>query len=189
VVNENKEGFINALNSMHHALLDMGETFKTIPSVCSPEVYFKHVRPWIFYFQDITYEGVGHFERLKGETGAESPSIISFDCVLGVHHQPSELIDHLTELKDYRAPREREWILAIEAGPSLRAYATKNKTDANIRKAFNEAHDALAAFRMLHLEAAIQYIKKKGRGPIATGGTDYEKFLGKLIEETKENRI
>ena len=185
VVQKDVADLTKHLWTMCKSLREMGETFSTMPKVCSPDVYFKHVRPWIFFFQNITYEGVGFFDRLKGETGAESPAIISFDRALGVHHEPSELIDHLTEIRDYRAPRERAWITAVEQGPSLRDFVLATRTDTKLCEAYNATLTALAQFRRQHLDTAIIYIKQKGRGPVATGGTHYEIFLGNLIEETK----
>lgn len=186
---EDKALFVASMNIMRDSLQEMVQTLKNIPNVCSPEVYFIHVRPWIFYFQKITYEGVGYFERLKGETGAESPAIISFDTAMGIAHEKTELIDHLKELKQYRTPTEAGWLAAIEGGPSIKEFAGKHKTDPSIKTAFNEVHESIIAFRRQHFDTAVKYIKEKGRGAVATGGTHYELFLGKLIDETRANMI
>ncbi|MEK7636099.1 MAG: hypothetical protein AAB362_00180 [Patescibacteria group bacterium] len=181
--------FVSALSEISASLRTMSETFRTIPSVCSPDHYYLHVRPWIFYFKDITYEGVGHFDILKGETGAESAAIMSFDRALGVSHTETELTKHLEQLKMYRTPEQRAWLRAIEESSSIREFAILHKDDARVKDAFNDAHSALGEFRREHINAAIVYIKHKGRGDIATGGTHYERFLGKLIEETKASML
>ncbi len=183
------DGFVSALSEISASLRTMSETFRTIPSVCSPDHYYLHVRPWIFYFKDITYEGVGHFDLLKGETGAESAAIMSFDRALGVLHTETELTKHLEQLEFYRTPEQRAWLRAIEESPSIREFAVLRKDDARVKDAFNDAHIALGEFRREHINAAVQYIKCKGRGDIATGGTHYERFLGKLIEETEANML
>lgn len=174
---------------MASALREMSETFRTIPSVCNPDHYYLHVRPWIFYFQNITYAGVGSFERLKGETGAESTVIPSFDRALGVEHKATSLTAHLEELKMYRPPEQAAWLRAIEEGPSLKQYVLKNRHIPELKDAFNDVHEAMVEFRREHFNAAIQYIKQKGRGTVATGGTHYERFLGDLIKETRENML
>ena len=184
-----KEEFIYALWQMESSLRAMARVLAAIPLVCSPEVYYRHIRPWIFYFRDIHYEGVGHFPVLKGETGAESSSILSFDHALSIHHEPTGLTDHLHELKSYRPSKQARWLRAIERGPSLRKFARKYRNDSHICGAFNAVHEALIDFRETHYKNALTYIKAKGRGDVATGGTHYEMFLTQLVRETRENMI
>lgn len=183
------EMYISALAHIRDALITMAGTLRSIPSVCSPDVYYIHVRPWIFYFQNITYEGVGFFEKIKGETGAQSVAPLSFDAALGVGHTHTQLTDHLDELKKYRPLVYQQWLSAIRQGPSLKEYAEKNKGNPAIKNVFNEANSALVEFRKDHLRLAVQYIKEKGRGDIATGATHYERFLGQLIKDTENNKV
>lgn len=184
-----KEKYIYSFWAMESSLRAMARVLKEIPLVCSPEVYYRHIRPWIFYFKEIYYEGVGYFPILKGETGAESPSILSFDRAFCIHHEPTGLTDHLRELVSYRPSKQAQWLRAIERGPSLKKFAQKYRNDHHIRGAFNAAHEALIDVRVAHYETALKYIKQKGRGDIATGGTHYEAFLTQLIRETRENMI
>lgn len=189
VLENNPVAYCAYLRTMECSIREMAQTFRTIPSVCNPDYYFIHVRPWIFYFKDITYDGVGHFEQLKGETGAESTAVPSFDRALGIAHQENSLTQHLEQLKAYRPPDQAAWLEAIERGPSLKSYALAHRDMKEVRDAFNAVHDALIEFRTEHRDATVQYIKKKGRGEIATGGTHYEHFLGQLSEDTRQNMI
>lgn len=183
------EEYIRYLEKISQTLLEMTETLKNIPSLCSPNWFFRYVRPWIFYFEQIVYDGVGHFEMLKGQTGAQSPSVISFVRALKISHKKTGLTDHLKELRPYRPPLQEKWLYAVEEGPSLKHFALKYKSDLRIKNAFNKANEALIAFRTAHFKAALMYIKDQGRGEIATGGTNYEKFLPQLIRETEANMI
>lgn len=184
-----KEKYIYSSWAMESSLRDMTRVLKKIPFVCNPDIYYRHIRPWIFYFKDISFEGVGHFPLLKGETGAESPSILSFDRALRICHKPTGLTDHLRELRSYRPSKQARWLRAIERGPSLRKFARKYRNDRHIRGAFNAVHEALIDFRTMHYKTALTYIKEKGRGDVATGGTHYEIFLTQLIRETRENML
>lgn len=189
VLRDDGESYLENLQKMKQALLEMTETLKTIPSLSSPNWYFRYVRPWIFFFRQINYDGVGRFEMLKGETGAQSPSIISFDRALGVKHEKTGLTNHLQELRPYRPPLQEKWIKAVEQGPSLKNFILKDKSDRCIKESFNEANEALTEFRRTHFKTALMYIKDQGRGAIATGGTHYERFLPQLIKETEANMI
>lgn len=184
-----KGEFVKNLLIMRDALMDMTQTLVMIPTVCSPDVYFIHVRPWIFYFKKIIYDGVGFFELLKGETGAESVGPTAHDYALRVRHTETELTKHLDALKEYRPLRQQDWLMRILIGPSLKKFAVEHKNDSAVKNAFNEADEALVELRRAHLRLAIQYIKEKGRGDIATGATHYEKFLGQLIKDTEDNMI
>lgn len=183
------EEYVRYMEKIKQSLLEMTETLKTVPSFCRPNWYFRYVRPWIFYFKQIIYDGVGNFEMLKGETGAQSPSVISFDRALKISHKKTGLTDHLKKLRPYRPPLQEKWLSAVEKGPSLKHFALKYKNDSRIKDAFNGAHEALITFRTTHFKTALMYIKDKGRGEIATGGTHYEKFLPQLIRETEANMI
>ncbi len=54
----------------------MNRTLDRMPEACSPEVYFKKVRPYIFGFTNIIYEGCfGNApQNYRGETGRKAPS-------------------------------------------------------------------------------------------------------------------
>jgi len=186
---DDRDSYIINCWAIHDALNVMTETMKSIPRVCSPKIYWRHVRPWIFYFTDIMYDGVGFFQKLKGQTGAESSEVESFDIALGVLHKKSELTDHLHELRSYRPPGHQAWLDAITQGSSLRAYALEHTDDPDVKDAHNAACQALVDFRKAHRRNTHIYIKEPGRGDIATGLTHYELFLDQLIKETEDTMI
>lgn len=187
--NNRRDAFINYMWLMEYSLSKMAETLKIIPSFCRKEVFNQHIRPWIFYFKNIEYKGVGFFPILKGESGAQSAAIESFIKALGIKHKHTSLVQHLKQLKKYRPSKEQFWLSAIERGPSIKKFVKKNKSDMAIKEVWEAVHEALINFRTEHYRLAIMYIKDQGRGKIATGGTHYEKFLPQLIKETKENMI
>ena len=54
---------------------------------------------------------------------------------------------------------------------------------------FNEALEALAAFRETHLGFAQEYIARWVDDPRGTGGTPYLEWLGQLIAETRAYKV
>lgn len=184
-----KTAYIYNMLIKHASFEKIIETLDMIPKVCSPELYYLHVRPGIFFFEDTTYEGIGHFKALKGETGAQSSVIPSFVAALGIKHKHNVLIEHLKKLKKYRPPNQKRWLRAIDRGPSIREFALQNKDDNQIREAYNTVLEDLIKFRKVHEGHAIIYIKEQRRPAVATGGTHYEAFLRELIKETEAHLI
>jgi hypothetical protein len=70
--------------------------------------------------------------------------------------------------------------MRIAALPPVRDLADKEP--------FNEALEALAAFREAHLGLAEAYIARRVRDPLGTGGTPYLTWLKQLIDETRATR-
>src|SRR5262249_42667485 len=85
------------LDGLRAGLHAMNQTMNRMPEGCSPEVYFRKVRPYIFGFNDIIYEGCfGNApQTLRGETGAQSSIVPTVLRALGIQHQNSMLTAHL----------------------------------------------------------------------------------------------
>ena len=119
--------------------------------------------------------------NFRGETGAQSSVIPAVVAFLKVPHQPSMLMDHLAEMRRFM-PREHRALLEwIERLPDPRGQVDKAP--------YNEALEALAAFRETHLEFARRYIAAHVRDPRGTGGTPYLEWLSQLIDETRAHMI
>ena len=92
-------------------------------------------------------------------------------------------------------PQHRQFIRALEAGPSVRDYVQgRASAYPSLRKVYNEAVQSLFHFRSKHLEYAAEYISRqsqKGPNPtdIGTGGTPFMRYLKKHREETLEHLI
>jgi len=181
---------------MRNSMTKMVEASQFIAEVCDPDLYYKHVRPWIFSLKNIRYEGVrrcgifpGWFWRLRGETGAQSPAIPSFDAFLGIQHKISGLTIHIRAMRRYRPPEQNQWLDAIRRGPSLREFVKEHTDNDRLKNAFNDVHDALYEFRRMHKRLAETYILAKDRGTTGTGGTHLIKFLSWLMQSTLDHKI
>ncbi len=165
----------------------MNKTMARMPEGCSPEVYFRKVRPYIFGFNDLVYEGC--FEErpqsFRGETGAQSSIVPTLLAALGIQHQDSLLTKHLGDMLNYMPRPHRDF---VRAQPGIRSHVLKAAAapeGPRLRELYNECVRQLLAFRSRHFEYAVNYIEKKVANPIATGGTPYIPWLHQLIEETK----
>jgi indoleamine 2,3-dioxygenase len=177
-------------NQMHELLTttadslhQMNLTMNRMPEGCSAEVYFKKVRPYIFGFNNIIYEGCfgDAPQNYRGETGAQSSIVPTMLRALGLQHKNTMLIEHLRDMLNYMPQPHREF---IQSQASVRDFVVKHRKQ--LGEVYNQCLTELIAFRTRHFEYAVNYIEKKVDNPIATGGTPYIPWLRQLIEESKE---
>jgi indoleamine 2,3-dioxygenase len=106
------------------------------------------------------------------------PALVAF---FKVPHQSTLLTDHLADMRRFMPAEHRELLERIEAMPSVRNHASRTN--------WNDALEAMAAFRAFHLELAHIYIAQWVKDPRGTGGTPYLRWLSQLIEETRAWRM
>lgn len=175
----------------------MLKTFKRMPENCDPYIYYHRVRPFIHGWQrnPVIYEGVeeyaGQPQKFLGQTGGESPIVPSLDTFLKIQHAQDDMIFYLRELRKYMPPNQRDFIQAVESGPSVRKYVSDRKeTDPELKNAFNASVDLLWQFRDQHLQFAELYIQKQAQASphnptgYGTGGTPFMVYLKKHRDET-----
>lgn len=171
------------LSDLAESLWEMNRTMKRMPEHCRPEYYFKKVRPYIFSFEDMTYEGVyDEPKTFRGETGAQSSIVPAFQVALGVVHKDSMLTKHLDVMREYMPKPHREFLASLEQKPTFRDFVLKNM---DLKGVYNECVNQLSEFRKTHLHYAVEYIQKKVENPKGTGGTPFIPWLSQLTEETK----
>jgi indoleamine 2,3-dioxygenase len=173
----------SALDSAASSMQLMNATLNRMPEGCSPDVYFCKVRPYIFGFNDIIYDGCFNNapQTYRGETGAQSSIVPTLLMALGIEHKNTMLTKHLEDMQTYMPTPHRHF---IRETTSVREFVIAN--GGKLKDAYNACLTELIAFRSRHFEYAVNYIEKKVDNPIATGGTPYVPWLRQLIEETKE---
>ncbi len=179
-------GDIAALNGavelLTRTLWAQVETLRRIPEKMDPALYYKTFRPYIRFFEGVVYEGVESAPLdYRGETGAQSSVIPTVVAFLKVPHKPSLLTNHLADMRRFMPRAHRAVIEQVERLPDVRGKVDK--------ASYNEALEALAAFREAHLEFARRYIAAHVRDPRGTGGTPYLEWLNQLIDETRAHML
>jgi len=169
----------------------MNTTLARMPEGCSPDVYYSQVRPYIFGFTNVIYEGCfdNQPRSYRGETGAQSSIIPTILHYLGVKHKDSMLTKHLEDMLDYM-PSQHVRFIDQPSGtvrPSVESIARfSGKDRQQAVDLYNTCLDELIKFRKQHFDYAVNYIEKRVADPTGTGGTPYVKWLGQLIEETRD---
>jgi indoleamine 2,3-dioxygenase len=175
------------------SLGEMNRTMDRMPERCRPEVYFLKVRPYIFGFNGVVYEGRfgGAPQSYRGETGAQSSIVPSLLVGLGIKHKNSMLTAHLDDMRNYMPPAHREFVMSrVDVRPHvMEASKRGDATGRRLRDLYNACLAEVIAFRTRHFEYAVNYIEKRVDNPLATGGTPYISWLKQLIEETKAYHI
>jgi indoleamine 2,3-dioxygenase len=158
------------------------EVLRRIPERMDPALYYRTFRPYIRFFEGVVYEGVDETPLdFRGETGAQSSVVPTLVALLKIPHRPTRLTDHLADMRRFMPTEHRALIERVEALPDLRGLVDK--------AAYNEALEALATFREVHLGLAQEYIARRVDDPLGTGGTTYLEWLGQLIAETRAHKI
>jgi indoleamine 2,3-dioxygenase len=170
------------LRQVARAVWGQVEVLKRIPEKMDPHLYFKTFRPYIRFFENVVYEGVDSDPiSYRGETGAQSSILPALVAFLKIPHKPSMLTDHLAALRQFMPAEHRALLKEIEALPPVKPMAEK--------EAFNDALEAVAAFREVHFGWADLYIHRHVQDPRGTGGTPYRQWLRQLIDETRAHKI
>ncbi|SIO61364.1 indoleamine 2,3-dioxygenase [Singulisphaera sp. GP187] len=168
-----------AMRRVVQAVWEQVRVLRRIPEKMDPALYYKTFRPYIRFFEEVIYEGVGITPiDHRGETGAQSSVIPALVAFLKIPHKPTRLTDHLEDMRRYMPAEHRAFLKRVEAMPSVRELV-----DSTL---FNDALEALATFRETHLGFAREYISRWVEDPRGTGGTPYLEWLDQLIAETRD---
>lgn len=170
---------------------EMIRTFRRIAEKCSTEIYYYTLRPYLFGFDDVVYEGVEEFGgkpmSFRGESGAQSTVIPAIRSLLGLVHAQGGLSKDLEAMTAYMPKPHRELLMAID-GTAIRGFVM-DTDDPNLRDLYNLCLERMVDFRSLHLKMAHAFIAQKVKDPRGTGGTDFMKWLTILRDETAQQLI
>lgn len=184
------------LTAVLQSLIDMNAILDRMPERCDPYIYFNRVRPYIFGWKNnpalpngLLYEGVWPEPKFfRGETGAQSTIIPTFDAFLGVYHADDPLKAYLLEMREYMPKEHRAFLESVENKGSCRDFVINSHK--SVKELYNETIYQLEKFRTKHLEYAYTYIFNQSQkstansNKVGTGGTPFTEYLKKHRDET-----
>jgi indoleamine 2,3-dioxygenase len=177
------------LATVAEGIEDMLTTFRRMPEHCDSDVYYWKVRPYIFGFNDVVYEGVEEYggkpQSFRGQTGAQSSIVPILVAAFGLEHEQSALTQHLEVMKDYMPKPHRAYIQQMKGSP-LREFVIHHPA---LSEVYNTCLRNLLEFRRLHYHYASTYIAQKVTNPMGTGGTIFMEWLGQLADETERQLV
>lgn len=180
---------LEGLRDINRGLVNITRTFHQMPQGCDPDIYYKEIRPYMFGFTNVVFEGVpqygGQPQSLRGGSGAQSSIIPAALAALGVRHEENELMAHMDTMREYMPPPHSEYITTHTTN-TIRDYVYQRPPLAD---AYNACLHQLITFRRAHFYYARTYIFAKSTNPVGTGGTMFMDFLSKLVQETEDHLI
>ncbi|MFN8451657.1 MAG: indoleamine 2,3-dioxygenase [Anaerolineae bacterium] len=187
---DDAETLETALTAVIYSLRRMVATFHRMPEGCDSDVYYFNVRPYIFGFNNVVYEGTfgGQPQSFRGQTGAQSSIVPVMVAALGLQHETTGLTQHLEIMKNYMPKPHRDFI--AQMGTSvIRDAVLRHRTNRSLAEIYNECLRQVLEFRRLHFHYATTYIAEKVQNPLGTGGTVFMDWLNQLIRETEQHMV
>jgi indoleamine 2,3-dioxygenase len=184
---DNAPRLLRALDAIGDSLGDMLKGFGRMTEGCDPDVFHLRVRPNLFGFENIIYEGVAEYEgkpqTFGGGSGAQSSVIPAIVGALGIQHEQTGLMRHLDGMKNHMPKAHRQFIADVTT-TAVRDYVKQSDNGA-LKDAYNRCLQQVITFRKGHFYYARIYILDKVKNPVGTGGTMFKDWLTQLIAETE----
>lgn len=190
---------IEHLQTIQQCLKKLMDNFDQIRRGCSPDNFFKHLRPYLKNWAGgVIFSGVNEKEygdkvkKFRGASGAQSSIIPAMDSILNLRVEQHETMQDI--LHNYMPPEHiefikhlrcnlRDEIIRIASSDLIEEY---NKT-VDIVKRVREKHYAI----FIH-DYILNFIPKEvlqKDGALGTGGTDFRVFLQENIAAAEASKI
>ncbi|RMF80018.1 MAG: hypothetical protein D6737_09400 [Chloroflexi bacterium] len=185
-------GVCDGLNNLAQGMRNMLAAFHRMPEGCDPDVYATIIRPYMFGFNGVVYQGVAAYnnepQTMTGGSGAQSSTVPAFVGVLGIQHEQTGLMRHLNGMRHHMPVAHRQFIDQVTT-PDVRNYVLAHRHNGELKDAYNQCIKQLIVFRRAHFHYAREYIFKRSPNPTGTGGTPFMDWLTQLIEETEAHLV
>ena len=185
---ENQDGAAleDALKQIAEGLHQASHALHRMLEGCDPDVFYRMVRPYMFGFDQIIFDGVDSEPKtLTGGSGAQSSVLPAVVGALGVQHEKTGLMKHLDGMKLHMPTAHRQFIADVTTD-KLRDFVVARES---LHDAYNLCIHQLIIFRKAHLHQAKVYVFDKTQDTLGTGGTSYMEWLTQLIHETEAHLL
>ena len=184
----------SALRQFVACIQDVGRLLDRMHERCDPQVFFWEIRPYLAGSKNMAAQGLpdgvfydegtddhgrqhGSWRQLRGGSNGQSSLLQFFDIVLGVEHHSNGTaavapLGFHKEVRGYMPGPHRRFLEHVGSLTSLRQAV--DGAPGQLVSAFQDATNALAAFRSKHLAIVTRYIvlpsKQKRTGPANSSG-------------------
>jgi indoleamine 2,3-dioxygenase len=170
----------NELCIMEEHIRDMARAVNRMHERCMPEVFYERIRPFLSGTKGgqalpngILFQGYGseHGTRycLFGGSAAQSPLPQALDIGLNISHNASTTTcQYLRSMRTYMQREHREFLEALEKGPSVRDFVSQNMADVHLAEVYDRCIEAMAEFRSSHMALVSRYILQQVNKAAAT---------------------
>ena len=196
IVSKDNNSLARCLETITQTLRDMRNTLKKMYEHCDPAFFYNKIRPFLSFPEGgLIYSGVSsEVQKYCSVSGAQDTAIPAFSIFLGAKHdlREQQLVD---KFKLYMPAKHRKFLQYLSEQTSAYVYV-KETGDSELIQRYDEAVDALVAFRSGHISLVTSYIinvkRRQGEGftetDKGTGGTPFMTFLKKVRDNTNHIR-
>lgn len=118
---DDAEGVENELAKVPPVFDKMIQSFRRITEHCNTDVYYHTLRPYLFGFDGIVYEGVEEYDAkpmtFMGESCVQSTVIPAIKALIWLQHSQGGLSEDLESMKAYVPKPHRELLSQIDTTP------------------------------------------------------------------------
>jgi indoleamine 2,3-dioxygenase len=172
---------ISFLADLADSLKLMGSIISRMKERLSPQLYAFTTRKYVVPFRDVIFAGVdvlnGEPQNLRGETGGQSPVPRAIAAFLGLQHKSEDM----RELGEHMLPEHRSFISGLAKYRTLKEYLVDYP---ELVGPHNQVIEALAAFRVAHMNLAATYLTAHSLKS-GTGRSTFQSYLRNNLNETK----
>lgn len=182
-------GLEAALADVHAGVCALIETFGRMPEGCDAETYSSQLRPYLFGFQGVIYEGAfgNQPQDVRGQTATQSAIIPALSAALGLPHESSRLTQPVEIMQAYRPRPHREFVAALhESG--IRAAVLRHPERGALAESYNECLRRLFEFRRAHYHFTTPGSDKVASA-LDADESDGADWLQQLSDETAQQLV
>ena len=190
------DALVEKLGALEAVLARMLALLNRMAEQCDPYVFYRRIRPFVAGWPapGVIYEGVSDTpQQFIGGSAAQSPLIQAIDAGLGIRHERPATHQFLTEMRHYMLPPHRQFIEALERGPSIQAFVRSQRhAHPAAAEQYNACLKLLETFRQKHIELSVRYILHQANDQNdvkGTGGTTFVPLLSEARKETKAGLV
>jgi indoleamine 2,3-dioxygenase len=183
--NDDEGLILGAIQAIESAVRFANDTMPTVRDRLDPQVFRDIIRPLLYGHDRILFCGVPGEPTVTyiGETGAQSGMIRAADVALAVEHSDAITTSLSRFLACAPPTHQRDFARAAAIGRRI----VSRRLSPLVREARRAAIMALSVFRRTHLAVVSEYLAPGGQKLThrGTGGTDFQVWLKRLIDETE----
>lgn len=187
--NDDVMGVRNSLDALLTSLVAINDVMETMWTRSAPSDYLK-LRTFIMGVKDqsmfpngVVYEGVDDVggdvtpRYYRGESGANDSIIPTCDSLLQLAFPDNPLTDILKDFRSYRPVNHTAFIGHVQQRADAIGFRSFASRDAPTAVRYLAVLDRVREFRQRHWGFTKEYIIKRTRHPVATGGSPITTWL------------
>ncbi|KAK5073605.1 Indoleamine 2,3-dioxygenase [Lithohypha guttulata] len=178
---DKKDEVLECLRSFRVIVSELASILQRMHEHCDPSVFYHRIRPFLAGSRGMEKAGLPHglfydegrgkgsWRQYSGGSNAQSSLIQFLDIALGIKHEgPSSQRGgkeqaYLNGMRQYMPQAHRQFLEYFDSVAKIRQYVQSKNVSETLSSTFDEAVEAMAAFRDTHIKIVARYIVAPSR--------------------------